>query len=295
MSFDEASKQFLIYVTKRHKKQGFITISNLFNNLIYNYFRDSTLSDITKLDLLKWQDYIYENNYSNKYNQKIYYVFNYFFKYCVLNSFLSSNPLSDIGPFKKKIEIHSHTTYNLFQFYKFRSKLNNFIYSSYYSFLYFYGTRPGEAMALRFSDFKKNKYLCIIHSLDRKGTRSLTSPKNQSSVRVLKLHLSMIFRIYLLKIYYFIMYGRFGDDYYIFGGVSPLSPTSCDRYKLKAINLAKLPYITQHEFRHSFATRMIKHRVPVTKVSSLLGHSNVSTTLDVYVHNEKKYLSILSS
>lgn len=42
--------------------------------------------------------------------------------------------------------------------------------------------------------------------------------------------------------------------------------------------------ITQHEFRHSYATRMISMRKPINKVSKNMGHSTISMTLDIYTH-----------
>ena len=39
-----------------------------------------------------------------------------------------------------------------------------------------------------------------------------------------------------------------------------------------------------HGLRHSFATRCIESRCDYKTVSALLGHSKISTTLDLYVH-----------
>lgn len=39
-----------------------------------------------------------------------------------------------------------------------------------------------------------------------------------------------------------------------------------------------------HALKHSFATRRIAAGCDVKTISSLLGHSSVSTTLELYVH-----------
>lgn len=75
---------------------------------------------------------------------------------------------------------------------------------------------------------------------------------------------------------------------YIFGGKKPLSTTSIDRYKHKACVQQNIREIAQHQFRHSYATRMIHKKVPIDIVSRSMGHSKVSTTLDIYLHQEKK-------
>ena len=82
------------------------------------------------------------------------------------------------------------------------------------------------------------------------------------------------------------MYVNCSNDYFIFGGPKPLAPTTIDRYKKNACNKARIRPITQHEFRHSYATRMINKGKPINKVSKSMGHSSISMTLDVYVSVE---------
>ena len=55
------------------------------------------------------------------------------------------------------------------------------------------------------------------------------------------------------------------------------------RYKklLKECGVSKLHF---HALRHTFATRCIEAGVDVKTLSEILGHSNVSITLNTYVH-----------
>ena len=45
-----------------------------------------------------------------------------------------------------------------------------------------------------------------------------------------------------------------------------------------------LPVIRFHDLRHTNATLMLRSAVPAKIVSSMLGHSNISVTLDTYSH-----------
>ncbi len=45
-----------------------------------------------------------------------------------------------------------------------------------------------------------------------------------------------------------------------------------------------IPAIKFHGLRHSFATRCIESNCDYKTVSVLLGHSDISTTLNLYVH-----------
>lgn len=279
MTFDEVLKEYLEYARNRHKKQGFIIIRQNLNNYILPYFKCRLINTLTKQDVMNWQSIILSKNYCNKFNALLYSNFNCFIKYCILCDYVKENIVLQVGSFPKRIESKQHHVYNIWQFRWFRLHLDNFVIKQYFNFMFFYGTRPSETMALRFSDLD-GLSLHVRHNLQRKGKRELDTPKNTSSIRTIKISLLMWFRIFLLSK----TYGRNDIDYFIFGGSKPLAPTTIDRYKKNACIKAKLYCITQHEFRHSYATRMISKGKPINKVSKSMGHSQISMTLDVYTH-----------
>lgn len=279
VTFDEVYNNYLNYARSRHKKQGFIIINQNITNHILPYFTGTCVNNLTKQDIIKWQSIILSKNFSNKYNAMLYSNFSVFIDYCVLCDHMTENIVKCVGSFPKKIEYKEHKTYNIWQFRWFRFHLNDFVLKQYFNFMYFYGTRPGETMALKFSDIEGN-CVHIKFNLQRKGKRELDTPKNQSSVRTLKISFLMRFRIWLLKCYY----DNYNYDYFVFGGSKPLAPTTIDRYKKNACIKANLFEITQHEFRHSYATRMISMGKSINKVSKSMGHSSISMTLDVYTH-----------
>ena len=45
-----------------------------------------------------------------------------------------------------------------------------------------------------------------------------------------------------------------------------------------------LPHVTLHEIRHTVATLLLKHKVPMKYVQVTLGHSDISTTANTYMH-----------
>ena len=63
-----------------------------------------------------------------------------------------------------------------------------------------------------------------------------------------------------------------------------------DHYR-RLLRQLDIPVTRFHTLRHTFATRCIESRCDYKTVSVLLGHSNISTTLNLYVHpglDEKK-------
>ena len=298
MSFEQAYKNYLIYVKNRHKKQGFYNITHDFECRVLPYFKKFDIYEVSKLDLIRWQDTILSFNFTNSYNKRLYYVFNSFIDYCCNFLELPKNLLREIGPFPKKIENDKSDYYTIKEFKKFINYVNDPIYCQFFSLMFFTGTRPGEAMALKFSDLHGN-YLTINKSIQRKGKRELDTPKNVYSIRKVIINNTLKRELLKLKENYIKIYGNIDYDYYLFGGIKPLAPTTIDRVKKNACDKANLKCITQHQFRHSYATNLINKGIPINTVSKLLGHSNIEVTARVYVHNnleyEKRVLRILSS
>lgn len=66
---------------------------------------------------------------------------------------------------------------------------------------------------------------------------------------------------------------------------TPINPRNLVRDFKKFLKRAGLPNIRFHDLRHTAATLMISHGVPVNVVSKILGHSKVSVTLNIYAHS----------
>uniref|UniRef100_A0AAU8AYM1 Recombinase n=1 Tax=Dulem virus 71 TaxID=3145782 RepID=A0AAU8AYM1_9VIRU len=298
MNFEEVYKLYKIYVSKLHKKQALNSLLYNFEYRVLPYFKNYNIYEITKNDILRWKDIILGFNYSNSFNANIYYAFNNFLEYCVLYHNLEHNYLKELGGFKSKIEIKKTDFYTFYEFKKFIKCFDNLIYKSYYIIMFYTGLRPSEAMALKFNDFD-GKYLKIDKSIQRRGNRELDTPKNIYSIRKIIVNNNVKKCIKLLKKYYIRLYHSFDDDYFILGGLKPLSATSCDRYKKNACQRANLRCITQHQFRHSYATYLTSRGIPINVVSHLLGHSNVFVTSKIYIHQdfnqEKRVLRTLNS
>lgn len=298
MSFDELITNYKIYASKRHKKQAYNNLMYNFNYRVLPYLENIDIFNLTKKDIINWKEYIYTFNYSNSYNDDLYYVFNEFLDFCVLYDIIDDNYLKTLGGFVRKNEYKNTDYYTLNEFNRFIKGVDHIVYKSFFILMFYTGTRPSEAMALTFNDFN-GKYISINKSIERRGNRNFCTTKNKYSNRTIIIN--NIVKKYINKLikYYSLLYGTFDYNYYIFGGKRPLAPTTIDRYKKLACIKSNIRPITQHQFRHSFATYLISKNIPVNVVSKLLGHSNIETTTRVYIHNdliqEKRVLKTLNS
>jgi len=55
-------------------------------------------------------------------------------------------------------------------------------------------------------------------------------------------------------------------------------------YFTQALKRAGLPAIRLHDARHTYATWMLEQGISPKVVQTMLGHSSISVTLDVYSH-----------
>lgn len=63
-----------------------------------------------------------------------------------------------------------------------------------------------------------------------------------------------------------------------------LTPAKLDNYFQEFLKKYKFPKIRFHDLRHSYATLMLAKGINPKIVSTVLGHSRIDTTLDIYSH-----------
>lgn len=297
MSFKEAYENYLIFASKQQKKQSFDCLTYNFNANILSYFDNYDLFDITLSDIESWQDFILKKNFSNNYNKRLLSMFKSFLSFCVKRYKFDYSIFNNISSFPLNYESKKSDFYTLAEFKRFIKFVDNNVYKQFFTFLFFTGVRPGEAMALKFSDLKDD-FVVIDKTIDSHGNRSVGTPKTFSSYRNIYLDKFLIRDLLKLKRYYAFKFNDRLYDYYIFGGIKPLAPTTINRYKFRACELANIRPITLHQFRHSHASLLFNKNLDLHLIQKRLGHSKVSTTLDVYTHsylnNEKRVQSTLN-
>ncbi len=284
MSFLEAYEEFKIYASKRHKKQSFECLRYNFNANILSYFKDYALKDISTTDIIKWQDFIESKNFCNNHNKNLFAMLKKFFGYCSKYYNFDYSIIEDVPKFTLKIENKKTDFYTLNEFKRFIKCVDNNIYKQFFNLMFFTGTRPGEAMALKFSDLNGD-YIRINKTIDEHGKREIGTPKTISSNRTIKIDKKLKYDLLLLKKYYVYKYSSVAFDYFIFGGIKPLAPTTINRHKKMACLKANIRPITLHQFRHSHATLLFNKGINIHVIKDRLGHSKASTTIDTYTHS----------
>lgn len=150
------------------------------------------------------------------------------------------------------------------------------------------GMRIGEVCALKWGDVnlmtgtisvcRTIERIYVIEDNRRYTELVIGSPKTKNSVRDIPMSRELSKLIRPLK-------KVMNDDYYILTNeANPTEPRTYRNYYKKLLKRLRIPDLKFHGLRHSFATRCIESQCDYKTVSVILGHSNISTTLNLYVH-----------
>lgn len=293
LSFEEAYKQYEKYIDLKLKIQSKRAIKSRFKVQILPYWKNYDIYKINEIDYLNYQCIIDKKNYSYKYKQTIHIAMVIFLNFCMKFYNLEKNVASNVGGFKNNnLENKTYNFYNYEEFCSFIKHVEKIEYKLFFEFMFFVGTRPGETMALKFSDLN-DSIISIQRTIDERydpvtKKRTINSPKTRTSIRQIEIDKKLNSDLQKLKEIYIQKYKLEDYDYFIFGGIKPLAPTTINRYKEKACEKAKLIPIRLHDFRHSHATLLVNNNLPIKEISRRLGHSNIETTLNIYVHTDKE-------
>lgn len=154
------------------------------------------------------------------------------------------------------------------------------------------GMRIGEICGLRWCDVDTVEgVIKVRHTLQRiyiiEGeTRHtellLDTPKTANSVRDIPMSSELLKMLKSLN-------KVVNENYYVISNdIKPIEPRTYRNYYKKLCRQLDIPELKFHGLRHSFATRCIESKADYKTVSVLLGHSNISTTLNLYVHPNKE-------
>lgn len=150
------------------------------------------------------------------------------------------------------------------------------------------GLRIGEVCALQWDDIdvtsgvirvsKTIQRIYLVDGEEKYTELIIDKPKTKNSIREIPMTRDLLALVRPLK-----KIVR-GDFFVLTNAASPTEPRTYRTYFNKLQHQLGLPRMRFHGLRHSFATRCIESKCDYKTVSVLLGHSNISTTLNLYVH-----------
>lgn len=162
--------------------------------------------------------------------------------------------------------------------------------------LLYTGMRPGEAAALNWADIDFKNNMIHIHAAVESGSNRIKGPKTEAGVRDLPIHAALLPRLLEAR-------GAPFDPVFTGEGGSRLNSGNQYRlwksfkrsmdidmgaevYRNQIVESKIAPDLTPYCLRHTFATDCARAGVPLETVRWLLGHTDISTTANIYQHRD---------
>ena len=150
------------------------------------------------------------------------------------------------------------------------------------------GMRRGEVLGLRWTDIDLDAAtLSIRRSVSCTGYQVHTTPaKTRTSRRAIDLDQRTVDVLREWRQHQLVELGTVAADATVFTRTDgrPVHPHTLSQTVDRLQRTAGVPAIRLHDLRHTHATLMLKHGVPLKVVSERLGHSTPAFTMAVYQH-----------
>jgi integrase len=161
-----------------------------------------------------------------------------------------------------------------------------------YAVLLLLGLRRGEALALTWDDVDFDTgQVRVWRSLQRvDGHLQFVPPKSASSHRLVQAPASLLLALKAHKVRQLEEQIALGPDWpdtrLIFTSTTgtPLEPRNVNRRWEEMRTKAGLPKVRLHDLRHTYGSLMLGQGVQPHVVKELMGHSQISVTLNTYAH-----------
>lgn len=215
--------------------------------------------------------------------------------YACQNDIIAKNPCnrmvkSDIGKEPSKKEALTIDNQK-----KFCEAIKGTAYEYQYKFILQTGLRTGELIGLKWEDIDwKNRTIRISRSLEyrhstgewREGPPKSKSgyrkiPLTDEAISLLKLQKNKNAKLKFIDI-------KWRDRVFLCRTGAPIKNSTYDNGIYKACDKANIPRFSMHVLRHTFATRCIEAGMTPKTLQTILGHSNIGITMNLYVHTTQE-------
>lgn len=245
---------------------------------ILDYFKDYDIHSITAVEINLYISQLISQMYSKKTIASYKCILNMIFQYALIHGYVKYNPVRDIrlpNNLPKSVrEIPSDEVIKMVD-----SHYDGFDFLPY--FLLYTGLRLSEAMALQYSDIDFKKKTVIINKhLIWNGNQPVIENKTKTESGTREV-------ILLDRVFEKLPKNKKG---YVFcredGRPYTQSYLKCKwRAYRKKYGISAL---TAHQLRHAYATMLYEAGIDLKDAQSLMGHSDINLTRQIYTHIRNK-------
>lgn len=245
---------------------------------IIPYFGNKKMNEILPADIIQWQNFIHDKNFSKTYERMIQNQITALFNHAQKIYNLQNNPCKKVKKMGKsdadKMEFWTKAEYDQF------ISVVDHDSDSYLmaEILFWTGMREGELLALTLGDIDLLQNQIHINKTyyRAEGRDIITTPKTDTSNRTITIpeFLKEEIQAYISKSY------GMPDDERLF----PIVARTLQKRMKAFMEKAEVKKIRIHDFRHSHVAYLINQGVQPLIIKERLGHRDIKITLNTYGH-----------
>ena len=292
ITLDEWYKTWLEEYKKNRVKIGtYTSYEKYYRSVIKERLGNKNLNDIRGEHIQKLYNELVQEEYALSSIKVVSAVLNGCFQQAMRNGLVERNPvkLAELPrqTEKKTRQAMTKEQQALFMEYAKESYLYNF-----FAVMLRTGMRRGEMQGLKYSDIDRKQNVIHVRRtlkyIEGKGYMEDT-PKTRTSTRDIPLTAAMLEHIEAQRKYWGFKVVKMNQYLFCNEKGEPISrervQAEIDR-TIKRIRAAgyDFPRITSHVLRHTFATRAIEAGMQYHVLKTILGHSSLAMTMDLYSH-----------
>ncbi len=283
MKFSDFVSIYISDMQNKIRENTWISKRQIVDTKIMPYFKDKRMCDITKSDIIKWQNEIqklknkqnnpYAPTYLRSINSQLSSIFNHAVRYYNLRD----NPVAKVPSMgkKKAKEMLFWTKEEYLRFSK--AIMDKTISFFAFELMMYTGIRCGELLALTPADFDFEKNTVSINKSYQRihGEDIITEPKTEQSIRIVSMpnFLADEMKDCIKSIY------GIKDDMRIFMITKSYLHHEMDR----GTKIAGVKRIRIHDLRHSHISLLINMGFTAAEIGQRVGHTSTVIT-DTYIH-----------
>jgi integrase len=212
---------------------------------------------------------------------------------------LSNNPLIGVdAPSRKKVQTEPFTHEQIKEILDYSSKSEETMWNIMWRIHLLTGFRQGEVLGLTWEciDFT-NGALRLSQQLQRQKGNGLVLKELKADAKKRTIHLDKVtmnalrdWKIQQMQMRLASL--EWGETNFIFVNSlgKPIEPRKSAEKWARLLKQVGLPHLKLHGARHSFATILLQQEVDIKVISHYLGHTDISTTQNIYQHVTTKLL-----
>lgn len=270
-----------LYKVPKHKPTTLKTYENIFSKHIYPFFRDLPLNEITIDTVQKFFNERMDLARSSVKQMRI--LLHEVFKSAIEDGYLEKDPTASsrlVLPSRKDIReaLPTEEFVNVIR----QLHLLDASDARLIALMTFTGMRRNEVLGLRWEDIDFDRGLIHVQRgvTFTSNQPIIGTPKSRAGFRDIPITEHLLPHLHPSHTTGFVI----GD------GIHPITQSTYDRAMERINKTINLYGATAHVFRHSYLTFLASINTNIKTIQAIAGHSDIQTTMNLYVHKETTLL-----